>query len=233
MHTQPHSLVNDTIVYRHPSNLMLDRLSGKIVHIDFGDCFEVAMKREKYPEKIPFRLTRMLIQVIYITNKYLLEQQFKNVFKAMDVTGIDGNYRLTCERVLRLLRNNNDSILAVLESFVYDPVLNWRLTEGMAAKKAPPQNGGGAVEDKMMPTIGDRNWRPEEAGKPQMRDTKLGGIGNRGDSEALSRVKTKLCGRDFNPYVEISVPEQVDRLIEQATMNDNLCQCYIGWCPFW
>lgn len=28
-------------VHRHPSNLMLDRLSGKILHIDFGDCFEV------------------------------------------------------------------------------------------------------------------------------------------------------------------------------------------------
>jgi phosphatidylinositol kinase/protein kinase (PI-3 family) len=26
---------------RHPSNLMLDRISGRIVHIDFGDCFEV------------------------------------------------------------------------------------------------------------------------------------------------------------------------------------------------
>uniref|UniRef100_A0A1B0CB21 PI3K/PI4K catalytic domain-containing protein n=1 Tax=Lutzomyia longipalpis TaxID=7200 RepID=A0A1B0CB21_LUTLO len=26
---------------RHPSNLMLDRLSGKILHIDFGDCFEL------------------------------------------------------------------------------------------------------------------------------------------------------------------------------------------------
>ncbi|XP_071482072.1 serine/threonine-protein kinase mTOR-like [Diadema antillarum] len=25
---------------RHPSNLMLDRLTGKIIHIDFGDCFE-------------------------------------------------------------------------------------------------------------------------------------------------------------------------------------------------
>lgn len=47
----------------------------------------------------------------------------------MEVTGIEGNYRLTCERVLRLLRNNNDSILAVLEAFVYDPVLNWRLAE--------------------------------------------------------------------------------------------------------
>jgi phosphatidylinositol kinase/protein kinase (PI-3 family) len=32
---------------RHPSNLMLDRKSGKIIHIDFGDCFEVAMQREK------------------------------------------------------------------------------------------------------------------------------------------------------------------------------------------
>ena len=26
---------------RHPSNLMLDQLSGNVVHIDFGDCFEV------------------------------------------------------------------------------------------------------------------------------------------------------------------------------------------------
>lgn len=48
------------VLCRHPSNLMLDRLSGKILHIDFGDCFEVAMTREKFPEKIPFRLTRML-----------------------------------------------------------------------------------------------------------------------------------------------------------------------------
>lgn len=27
---------------RHTANLMLERQSGKIVHIDFGDCFEVA-----------------------------------------------------------------------------------------------------------------------------------------------------------------------------------------------
>ena len=45
---------------RHPSNILLDRFSGKIIHIDFGDCFESAMRREKFPEKIPFRLTRML-----------------------------------------------------------------------------------------------------------------------------------------------------------------------------
>ena len=45
---------------------MLDRMSGKITHIDFGDCFEVAMTREKFPEKIPFRLTRMLINAMEV-----------------------------------------------------------------------------------------------------------------------------------------------------------------------
>jgi phosphatidylinositol kinase/protein kinase (PI-3 family) len=52
---------------RHPCNLMLDRFTGKIVHIDFGDCFEVAMQREKFPEKIPFRLTRMLINAMEVS----------------------------------------------------------------------------------------------------------------------------------------------------------------------
>lgn len=28
---------------RHPSNLMLDRYSGKLLHIDFGDCFEASL----------------------------------------------------------------------------------------------------------------------------------------------------------------------------------------------
>jgi FKBP12-rapamycin complex-associated protein len=28
---------------RHPSNMMMDRNSGRIVHIDFGDCFEVRL----------------------------------------------------------------------------------------------------------------------------------------------------------------------------------------------
>ena len=61
---------------RHPSNLMMQRATGKIVHIDFGDCFEVAMKRNKFPEKVPFRLTRMLV-------------------KAMEAAGIDGHFRHT------------------------------------------------------------------------------------------------------------------------------------------
>ena len=30
---------------RHPSNLMLDRKTGAVIHVDFGDCFEIAMRR--------------------------------------------------------------------------------------------------------------------------------------------------------------------------------------------
>ena len=30
-----------------------------------------------------------------------------------------------------------------------------------------------------------------------------------------------------------SVAVQVQRLIQQATSHENLCQSYIGWCPFW
>ncbi|KAJ7899711.1 phosphatidylinositol 3-kinase [Mycena leptocephala] len=32
--------------HRHPSNVMMSRKTGKVVHIDFGDCFEVAMHRD-------------------------------------------------------------------------------------------------------------------------------------------------------------------------------------------
>ena len=66
------------------------------------------MVREKYPEKVPFRLTRMLIQ-------------------AMEVSGIEGTFRITCELSMRVLRDNKESIMAVLEAFVHDPLINWRL----------------------------------------------------------------------------------------------------------
>jgi FKBP12-rapamycin complex-associated protein len=75
-----------------------------VLHIDFGDCFEVAMQREKFPEKVPFRLTRMLV-------------------RAMEVSGIEGNYRRTCEKVMSVLRENRDSLVATLEAFVSTPLL--------------------------------------------------------------------------------------------------------------
>ena len=45
------------------------------------------------------------------------------------VTGIDGSYRMTCQSVMEVLRRHKDSVMAVLEAFVYDPLLNWRLLD--------------------------------------------------------------------------------------------------------
>jgi FKBP12-rapamycin complex-associated protein len=110
--------------------------AGKLLHIDFGDCFEASMHREKFPERVPFRLTRMMV-------------------KAMEVSGIEGNFRwaclpaapampaprwrppcepgsphgrrATCNEVMRVLRSNKESVMAMLEAFVHDPLINWRL----------------------------------------------------------------------------------------------------------
>jgi phosphatidylinositol kinase/protein kinase (PI-3 family) len=85
----------------------------------FGDCFDVAMMRDKFPEKVPFRLTRMLI-------------------KAMEVSGIEGSYRSTCERTMSVLRESRDSLVAMLEAFVYDPLISWRLVDLSPAAPSDP-----------------------------------------------------------------------------------------------
>ena len=51
--------------------------------------------------------------------------------------------------------------------------------------------------------------------------------------DVVRRVIEKLNGLDFGPARALVVEEQVDRLIAQASSNENLCLSYIGWCPFW
>nr|XP_046918339.1 serine/threonine-protein kinase mTOR-like [Dermatophagoides farinae] len=267
---------------RHPSNLMLDRNSGKILHIDFGDCFEVAMTREKYPERIPFRLTRMLI-------------------KAMEVTGLDGTFRTTCQQVMMCLRKNKESLMALLEAFVYDPLLNWRLMEAQPKSKTD-LNGKKPVVNlatkdantnrhrhhhhhtdvvnpmKVVMDVVDEEDSAHDKPGPSAAVLHQGDDNQEGDDEiihhhprghpqrlssikrivsiqnaeqhrldyyhdeglnskavaVIERVNDKLTGHDFGNYNRVcSVNSQVEQLIKQATSHENLCQCYIGWCPFW
>ncbi|KAK1282825.1 Serine/threonine-protein kinase TOR [Acorus calamus] len=171
---------------RHPSNLMLHRFSGKILHIDFGDCFEASMNREKFPEKVPFRLTRMLV-------------------KAMEVSGIEGNFRSTCENVMQVLRANKDSVMAMMEAFVHDPLINWRLfnfneipqasTLGTAHVQ-PIVNSEEPVANRELPQP-QRGAREREL---------LQAVNQLGDANevlydramlVMDRMKNKLTGRDF------------------------------------
>lgn len=47
----------------------------------------------------------------------------------MQVSGIEGSFRNTCEITMTVLRDNKESLMAVLEAFVYDPLINWRLMQ--------------------------------------------------------------------------------------------------------
>jgi FKBP12-rapamycin complex-associated protein len=78
------------------------------------------MRRDKFPEKIPFRLTRMLT-------------------KAMEVSSIEVNFRQTCENTMKVLRDNRDSLLAIMEAFVYDPLISFRLLNPTMFKKHEKQ----------------------------------------------------------------------------------------------
>mgnify|MGYP003086422889 FL=1 len=95
---------------RHLCNIMIKKRSAKLVHIDFGDCFEVAMHREKFPEVVPFRLTRILQ-------------------KALEVSRIEGTFRNCCQSVMDLFRKNGDTIYGLLEVFIYDPLRQWTETK--------------------------------------------------------------------------------------------------------
>lgn len=214
---------------RHPSNLMLDRFTGKILHIDFGDCFEVAMTREKFPEKIPFRLTRMLIC-------------------AMEVTGIEGTYRRTCESVMNVLRKNKDSLMAVLEAFVYDPLLNWRLLDAADKSRrskivetagvtgANIESQAESADDPMELLSFAGNQRITTQRQNEIADDNAQNylhpaeVTNKKARLIIDRVKQKLTGNDFNTNDPVDVQKQVDLLIQQSTNNENLCQNYIGEC---
>ncbi|XP_034918587.1 serine/threonine-protein kinase TOR isoform X1 [Populus alba] len=232
---------------RHPSNLMLHRYSGKILHIDFGDCFEASMNREKFPEKVPFRLTRMLL-------------------KAMEVSGIEGNFRSTCENVMQVLRTHKDSVMAMMEAFVHDPLINWRLFN---FNEVPQMS---MFTNSHVPAVvnAEESAPSRELPQPQRSARErelLQAVNQLGDANevlneravvVMARMSNKLTGRDFSTpsftassiqhavdhsslisgdtrEVDhgLSVKLQVQKLIIQATSHENLCQNYVGWCPFW
>lgn len=50
--------------------------------------------------------------------------------------------------------------------------------------------------------------------------------------KSINRIKSKLNGNDFNDKKSLTENEQVEKLIRQATSQENICQTYLGWNPF-
>ena len=89
---------------RHGENILFDENSGLAMHVDFNCLFDKGLTFEK-PELVPFRLTH-------------------NLVAAMGIYKIDGPFRRCCEITYELLRNNEDALLTILETFVHDPTVD-------------------------------------------------------------------------------------------------------------
>lgn len=117
---------------RHGSNILVDQLTWGALHIDFGDVrlshhlsrgganrqlFGVAQDRSFLPEKVPFRLTTMM------TNCFELADR-----KHDKITESRGNFIKSSVVTMEVLRSNADILLAMLEAFLYDPLLSWTVS---------------------------------------------------------------------------------------------------------
>ncbi|XP_057988495.1 serine/threonine-protein kinase ATM isoform X2 [Hevea brasiliensis] len=93
---------------RHSMNILIDQTTAQVVHIDLGVAFEQGLML-KTPERVPFRLTRDIID-------------------GMGVTGVEGVFRRCCEETLAVMRTNKEALLTIVEVFIHDPLYKWALS---------------------------------------------------------------------------------------------------------
>ncbi|KAJ0603861.1 putative non-specific serine/threonine protein kinase [Helianthus annuus] len=93
---------------RHSMNILIDQATAEVVHIDLGVAFEQGLML-KTPERVPFRLTRDIID-------------------GMGVTGVEGVFRRCCEENLSVMRTNKEALLTIIEVFIHDPLYKWALS---------------------------------------------------------------------------------------------------------
>ncbi|OHT10388.1 hypothetical protein TRFO_20346 [Tritrichomonas foetus] len=163
---------------RHTSNLMLSNRNGSLMHIDYGDSFEVTQQRIDFTEKIPFRLTRMMIA-------------------AFGPCGATGSFQHGCEETLSIIREHQEEILDALEVF----------------SRSPLQQGGMCYGLR-------RSQSEMDSQKPAL-------------NSIMKRITEKVTGNDFENEKPLSVHEQVNKLIQQASNEYNWATSYLGWGPWW
>jgi ataxia telangiectasia mutated family protein len=111
---------------RHGHNILLDSVSGEVVHIDLGVAFEMG-RVLPVPELVPFRLTRDIVD-------------------GMGITKTDGVFRRCCEFTLEALRKEVYSIMTILDVLRYDPLYSWSISPVRLAKLQQEQDQNTAVD---------------------------------------------------------------------------------------
>ncbi len=120
---------------RHGENILFQEGNGGTFHVDFNCLFDKGQTFSQ-PEKVPFRLTH-------------------NMVDAMGVYGYEGPFRTSCELTLKVVRQHEETLMTILESFLYDPTLDLletnelkRTTKKMRDKKKdiPPFTAQGVLD---------------------------------------------------------------------------------------
>ncbi|KAJ3214103.1 serine/threonine-protein kinase M1 [Dinochytrium kinnereticum] len=127
---------------RHGENILFDELTGACVHVDLNCLFEKGATFER-PEVVPFRLTHNMVDAFGIsgTEGALL------ICGTMKLSGhYSGVFRKACENSLRVLRANRESLVAVLETFIHDPLCEW--SRRSSSVKGSFRDGTGEIENE-------------------------------------------------------------------------------------
>lgn len=168
---------------RHTQNILLDNATAEVVHIDLGIAFDQGAMLP-IPERVPFRLT-------------------SNMLDGMGVLGIEGTYRTSCEKALRVLRQNEEVILTILKVLAYDPLYKWTISPKKLEKlKASEHDGASSSVGKAEPQ-------------------------NRMAKRAIEGVQRKLRGIEGTDH--LGVEGHVRTLVQQATDPVNLSHLFSGW----
>ncbi|KAG4443512.1 hypothetical protein IFR05_000985 [Cadophora sp. M221] len=114
---------------RHGENILFEEGNGGTFHVDFNCLFDKGLTFVK-PERVPFRLTH-------------------NMIDAMGMYGYEGPFRKSSELTLKLLRQHEETLMTILEAFVYDPTLDLLARDPKKKKKegsAAPQTAQNVLD---------------------------------------------------------------------------------------
>lgn len=191
------------IIFLFYYSILLDLNSAEVVHIDFGIAFESGLCLPT-PETVPFRLTREIIA-------------------GMGVPGYEGLFRKSAEITMRVLRENQAMIMAILEVLLHDPLYSWQLTNEKIKKTQSDSPLSFSPTDDL-PEISTASTVATAHAMEERNVTA---------QRALDRVLIKLNGTIGNDSSQLSVSGIVEYLIQQATSESNLSKLFYGFQAYW
>jgi len=228
---------------RHLDNFMLDEATGRVIGIDFGHAFGSATYMLPVPELMGVRLTRQMTSFLAPLNSSVL-------------------LRTHMVHALGVLRSKSADLMRVMEVFVSEPLLDWEVyarklsdeqkrsledgsqdsdsagaSQATAASSASYGGGDGLVAKWTRLRLEGARSKLSGGNPARITISEVEMATTKAVSMARADVSNVVLGPEDSlrrslPSGGLSVEQQVDCLVEQATDPNILGRTYIGWAPF-